>query len=95
VSAEPRVFVSPEDLTLTVTASQETQVALQPLTTALSSREYLAGGTFAATVHGSGTAAPGGTLEVGYQIGCGIIADKVRLTFSAQVIPGLGRFLLT
>jgi len=83
-SAEPAVFASPEGLTLTITASKETQLAVNPLTTAISSREYLAGGTFTGAVKGAAnTAVAGGTLEVGYQIGCGITADRVRLTGSA------------
>jgi MspA len=85
-SGEPAFFASPEGLTLTVTASKETQLAVNPLTTAISSREYLAGGTFTGAVKGAAdTAVAGSTLEVGYQIGCGITADRVRLTASAGV----------
>jgi hypothetical protein len=50
------------------------------LTTALSSREYLAAGTFTGAVEGAGsTQLDGGNLVVGYQIGCGITLDKVTL----------------
>jgi len=85
-SAEPALFTSPEGLTLTVTASKETQLAVNPLTTAISSREYLTGGTFTGAVKGAAdTAFAGSTLEVGYQIGCGITADRVRLTASAGI----------
>jgi hypothetical protein len=86
MSAESAVFASPEGLTLSVTASKETQLAVNPLTTAISSREYLTGGTFTGAVKGAaGTALAGSTLEVGYQIGCGITADRVRLTGSAGI----------
>ncbi len=85
-SAEPAIFTSPEGLTLTITASKETQLAVNPLTTAISSREYLTGGTFTGAVTGAAnTAVAGSTLEVGYQIGCGITADRVRLTASAGI----------
>lgn len=65
---------------MTVAATDETQLPVSPLTTAASSREYLAGGTFTGKVEGSGsTTLKGGTLVVGYQIGCGITLDKVTL----------------
>jgi hypothetical protein len=61
---------------LTVAARDETQLPVPPLTTSLSSRDWLVGGTFT----GSSTGAVyGGTLEVGYQIGCGVEMDRVRL----------------
>ena len=42
----------------------------QPLTTALSSREYIASGIFVGSL--IGPEQPRGDLEVGYEIGCGI-----------------------
>jgi hypothetical protein len=79
-SAPPGVVTSPDGWTLTVTASNETQLPVAPLTTAVSSREYLVGGTFAGTVTGEGsTKLNGGVLEAGYQIGCGIELGQVRL----------------
>jgi hypothetical protein len=93
-SAEPGVVTSPDGYTLTVVAANETQLPVAPLTTALSSREYLVGGTFTGTVTGKGkTTLTGGTLEAGYQIGCGIELGQVRLIGQAGVnvaaVPGL------
>lgn len=80
LSAPPSVVTTPDGWVLTVTATDETQRAIAPLTTAVSSREYLAAGTFTGTIDGSGgTELDGGTLVVGYQIGCGITLDKVTL----------------
>src|ERR1700729_3470967 len=53
-SAEPGVVTTPDGWTLTVVAKDETQLPIAPLTTAVSSREYLVGGTFTGTVTGSG-----------------------------------------
>jgi MspA len=79
-SAEPGVVTSPDGWVLTVVAKDETQLPVAPLTTAVSSREYLVGGTFTGTVTGSGkTSLNGGVLEAGYQIGCGIELGQVRL----------------
>lgn len=83
-SAEPGLLTTPEGWKLTLAARDEVQVAVSPLTTALSSREYLVAGTFTGSVAGSGTTKlAGGVLEAGYQLGCGIVADKVKLTASA------------
>ncbi|MDT5301794.1 MAG: hypothetical protein QOG79_5036 [Mycobacterium sp.] len=88
-SAEPGVVTSPDGWTLTVVASNETQLPIAPLTTAVSSREYLVGGTFSGTVTGGGkTSLSGGTLEAGYQIGCGIELGQVRLIGQAGVSVG-------
>ena len=85
-SAEPGVVTSPDGWVLTVVGSNETQLPVAPLTTATSSREYLAGGTFTGTVGGSGkTSLNGGVLEVGYQIGCGIELGQVRLIGQAGI----------
>lgn len=89
-SAGPGILSTPEGWTLSVKAVDETQLAVSPLTTAVSSREYLAGGTFLGEVTGSGTAAlAGGTLEAGYQIGCGISADVVDARFGGNITPSL------
>jgi hypothetical protein len=70
-------------------ASNETELPIAPLTTALSSREYLVGGTFTGTVTGKGkTTLSGGTLEAGYQIGCGIELGQVRLIGQAGITLG-------
>ncbi|MDX1889647.1 MspA family porin [Mycolicibacterium sp. 050158] len=88
-SSEPGVVTTPDGWTLTVAAANETELPVAPLTTALSSREYLVGGTFTGTVTGSGkTKLTGGTLEAGYQIGCGIELGQVRLIGQAGI--GLG-----
>lgn len=62
--------------TITVAAKDETQLPVAPLTTALSSRDWIVGGTFTGETTGS---VGGGTLEVGYQIGCGVEMDRVEL----------------
>ncbi|MDG4665676.1 MspA family porin [Mycobacterium sp. 236(2023)] len=79
-SSPPGVVVTPDGWTLSVMAGDETQLPVAPLTTAVSSREYLVGGTFGGDVTGGGsTELTGGTLEVGYQIGCGIELKQMRL----------------
>jgi hypothetical protein len=61
-----------------------------PLTGALSSREYLVDGTFTGAVTGGGsTKLSGGTLEAGYQIGCGILADDIESISSLGITPGV------
>ena len=93
-SAEPGLVTTPDGWTLTVVASNETQLPIAPLTTALSSREYLVGGTFSGTVTGKGkTTLSGGTLEAGYQIGCGIELGQVRLIGQAGLSVGLANGL--
>ena len=79
-SAEPGVVTTPDGWKLTVAAKDESQLPVAPLTTAASSREYLVAGTFTGTVTGGGsTTLSGGTLDTGYQIGCGIELGQVRL----------------
>ncbi|MEW5809372.1 MAG: MspA family porin [Actinomycetota bacterium] len=85
-SGPPGTVQSPDGWVLTVAATGETQLPVAPLTTAVSSREYLVGGTFVGTVTGSGkTKLNGGVLEAGYQIGCGIELGQVRLIGSVGV----------
>lgn len=85
-SAPPGVVVTPDGWILNVVGSNESQLPVAPLTTATSSREYLAAGTFTGTVTGGGsTTLSGGTLEVGYQIGCGIELGQVRLIGQAGI----------
>ncbi|PWQ88557.1 MspA protein, partial [Enterococcus faecium] len=72
-SAPPSTTTAPNGWTLTVGARDEAIRNVNPLTTALSSREYLVAATFEGSVSGDGSIpTTGGTLEVGYQIGCGI-----------------------
>lgn len=75
-SGPPGIAEIVDGRTLTVTAREETQLPVPPLTTSLSSRDWLVGGTFTGSSTGT---VNGGTLEVGYQIGCGVEMDRVRL----------------
>jgi hypothetical protein len=90
-SSEPGVVTTPDGWVLTVSGANETELPVAPLTTAASSREYLVGGTFTGTVTGKGkTKLSGGTLEAGYQVGCGIELAQLRLIGQAGVTVGLG-----
>jgi MspA len=94
-STPPATLTSPDGWVLKVSAKGETQLAIAPLTTAVSSREYEVGGTFNGSMSGpdSESDAPHGTLEVGYQIGCGIdmsTSNGVSLTGTAGVNASLG-----
>ena len=94
-SNPPAVVVTPDGWVLTVAATNESELPIAPLTTAASSREYLVGGTFTGTVTGGGsTALSGGTLEAGYQIGCGIELGQVRLIGQAGINVGLANGLM-
>jgi hypothetical protein len=70
VASNPPSTSTLDGVTLTISAKNETQMPVLPLTTAISTREYVVGGVFSGSITGS--AAPAGTFEVGYQIGCGI-----------------------
>jgi hypothetical protein len=93
-SSPPATTKSPDGWTLTVSAKDETQRVIQPLTTAISTREYEVGGLFNAKMEGpEGAEAPEGTFEVGYQIGCGIdmsTSNGVVMSGSLGFSPGLG-----
>lgn len=85
-SSPSSVVTTPDGWVLNVVGSNETQLPVAPLTTATSSREYLVGGTFTGTVTGDGTTTlNGGSLEIGYQIGCGIELSQVRLVGQAGI----------
>lgn len=86
-SEVPGIAKTPDGRTLTVVAKDETQLPVAPLTTSLSSRDWLVGGTFTGTAPGS---VQGGTLEAGYQIGCGVEMDKVKLNGSIGATLGNG-----
>lgn len=95
VSAALTTTKSPDGWTLTVSSKDETQVAVAPLTTAISTREYAVGGVFKGSVKGPGDGAPKGVFEVGYQIGCGIdmaTSNGVSLTGTAGISPSIGYF---
>nr|WP_246231332.1 MspA family porin [Mycolicibacterium sediminis] len=93
-SAPMAVLNTPDGWTLALAAKDETQVANAPLTTALSSREYVVGGTFDGTLRGpADPEEPIGTMEVGYQIGCGIdmsTSNGVSLTGTTGISPSVG-----
>jgi hypothetical protein len=90
-SAAPGVLVTPDGWTVTIAGSNESTLPVAPLTTAVSSREYLVGGTFTGKVSGSGkTKLSGGSLEAGVQIGCGIIDDEDEINPGASFTPGIG-----
>ncbi len=66
-SGPPANLSTRDGWTLTLSSEDETQVPVAPLTTALSSRDYIVGGTFTASLSGPDEAR--GILEVGYDIG--------------------------
>jgi hypothetical protein len=102
VASSPPSTSTLEGVTLTISAKDETQTAVAPLTTAVSTREYVVGGVFTGSITGS--AAPEGIFEVGYQIGCGIdmsTSGGVLVGGNAQValgsdalLGGVGGFIL-
>jgi hypothetical protein len=93
-SNEPAVVTTPDGWVLSVAATNESELPIAPLTTSQASREYLVGGTFTGTVTGKGkTSLNGGSLEAGYQIGCGIELGQVRLIGQAGINVGLANGL--
>jgi hypothetical protein len=94
-SSPPKTTNSPDGWTLTVSAKDETQRVTAPLTTAISTREYEVGGIYSGLLTGpeEGDEGAQGTLEVGYQIGCGIdmsTSNGVSLTGTVGLNPSLG-----
>jgi MspA len=90
-SNPPATLNTPDGWGLGLGAKDESQVPVAPLTTALSSREYLASGIFVGSLQGPEQ--PRGTLEVGYEIGCGIdmsTSNGVTMAGSAGLSPGVG-----
>ncbi|MUL64350.1 MspA protein [Mycobacterium sp. CBMA 234] len=84
------VLDTPDGWHLQVTGTNETQLPVAPLTTAITSREYWVAGTFTGTVTGGGkTKLTGGTLEAGEQIGCGIISDETEINPGLGITPGV------
>ena len=84
-SEVPGIAHTQDGRTLTVSGKDETQLPVAPLTTALSSRDWLVGGTFTGNVTGS---VNGGSLEAGYQIGCAVAMDKIKLNGSIGISSG-------
>lgn len=94
-SSPPATTKAPDGATLTISAKDETQMPAAPLTTAISTREYIVGGVYNGSIKGVGDATPKGILEVGYQIGCGIdmsTSNGVSLTGTAGINPSITYF---
>jgi hypothetical protein len=90
-SAPPGTLKTPDGWNLSVVGKDESLEPVASLTGAPTSREYIVDGTFLGTVNGGGsTKLAGGTLEAGYQIGCGIIQDDIESISSAGITPGFG-----
>jgi MspA len=90
-SAPPGILDTPDGWHLQVVGSNETQFPVAPLTTAITSREYLVAGTFVGKISGGGkTKLTGGSIEAGEQIGCGIISDEDEVNPGASFTPGIG-----
>jgi hypothetical protein len=90
-SADPAILNTPDGWRLALGAKEEALLPVAPLTTAVSSREYLASGIFVGSLAGPET--PRGNLEVGYEIGCGIdmsTSNGVELGGGVGVAPGVG-----
>jgi hypothetical protein len=86
-SAPPGILNTPDGWHLEVSGANETQLPVAPLTTAISSREYLIAGTFTGKITGGGkTKLTGGSLEAGEQIGCGIVSDETEINPGASAI---------
>jgi hypothetical protein len=90
-SAPPGVLHTPDGYTLTVAGNTESMEPVAALTGAPTSREYLVDGSFTGSVTGSGgPKLAGGSLEAGYQIGCGIAQDDIESIISAGITPKVG-----
>jgi len=88
-SEPPGIAKTLDGRTLTVAGKDETLLPIPPLTTSLGARDWLAGGTFTGATTGD---VAGGTLEVGYQIGCGMEMDKYKLNGGLTGILGNTNF---
>jgi len=90
-SGTPGTLTTPDGWVMSVSAKDESIESVPSLTNSPWSREYLVDGTFLGTVTGGGkTKLSGGSLEAGYQIGCGIIQDDIESITSAGIVPGFG-----
>jgi hypothetical protein len=89
-SGPPGVLKTPDGWTLNVVGVNESMEPVAALTGSPTSREYIVDGQFTGKVSGGGsTKLAGGTLEAGYQIGCGIIQDDIESISSAGITPGV------
>lgn len=90
-SAKPGNLISPDGWVLSVAATNESLEPVSSLTNSPWSREYIVDGSFEGTVTGDGsTTLAGGTLEAGYQIGCGIRQDDLEIISGFTGIAGVG-----
>ena len=90
-SGTPGNLTTPDGWLLAVSAKDESIEPVASLTNSPWSREYLVDGTFLGTVTGGGkTKLTGGSLEAGYQIGCGITQDDIESITTAGIVPGIG-----
>jgi hypothetical protein len=90
-SAAPGSLTTPDGWVLSVLASNESIEPVASLTNSPWSREYLVDASFLGTVTGSGkTKLAGGSMEVGYQIGCGITQDDIESISTGGITPGFG-----
>ncbi len=89
-SAQPGNLTTPDGWVLSVVARNESLEPVASLTNSPWSREYLVDGSFEGKVTGAGTTKlAGGTLEAGYQIGCGITQDDIESISTATGIAGI------
>jgi hypothetical protein len=89
-SAPPGILDTPDGWHLEVVGANETQLPVAPLTTAITSREYLIAGTFTGKITGGGkTKLTGGSMEAGEQIGCGIISDETEINPGFTFAPSI------
>jgi MspA len=89
-SGAPGTLTTPDGWVLSVTGKDESMEPVASLTNSPWSREYLVDGTFTGAITGSGkTKLAGGSLEAGYQIGCGIIQDDIESITAAGATPGV------
>lgn len=89
-SSAPGILNTPDGWTLSIVGKNESMEPVAALTGAPTSREYLVDGTFLGSVTGGGsTKLAGGTLEAGYQIGCGITQDDIESIASGGINPGI------
>lgn len=90
-SNPPTIIDTPDGWRLGLGAKDESHVPIAPLTTAVSSREYLSSGTFVGSL--TGPEQPQGLLEVGFEIGCGIdmsTSNGVEIGGAAGIGPSIG-----
>ena len=91
ISAAPGTLTTPDGWVLSVSATRESLEPVASLTNSPWSREYIVDGSFEGTVTGAGsTKLNGGTLEAGYQIGCGIAQDDLESISEVTGIGGIG-----